>query len=57
MGMRDDRVPRIESYVKPFRPLELAPITLEASEGQLTLRVVEMAGPLDFRLLTLRRLD
>jgi len=57
MGMRDDRVPRIESYVKPFKPLELAPITLEAGEGQLTLRAAEMAGPLDFRLLTLRRLD
>ena len=57
VGMREDRVPRIESYVKPFLPLELAPIVLEAGEGQLTLRAAEMAGPLDLRLLTLRKLD
>ena len=59
MGMEEDRVPRIESYVKPFRPLEMAPIRLEAGEGSLTLRALDITGPsvMDFRLLTLERLE
>lgn len=59
MGMVEDRVLRIESYVKPFRPLEMAPIHLETGEGRLILRALEMPGPsvMDFRLLTLERLE
>ena len=59
IGMHQDRMPRIESYVKAFQPMELAPLSLEAGDGRLTLRALTMAGPtiMDFRLLTLQKLD
>ena len=58
-GMADDRVPRIESYVKDFSPLELGAINLPASTGLLVLSATDIPGDavLDFRLLTLRRID
>lgn len=57
-GMEDDRVERIESYVKDFRPTVLGTIDLDAGRGTLTLRALEIPGRqvMDFRLLTLRRL-
>ena len=59
VGMESDRTPRIESYVKDFRPLELGAIYLKQGEEQLTLRALKSPGisVMDFRLLTLRRTD
>jgi hypothetical protein len=39
-----DRVPRRESYEKPFKPLELGVIELPAGRGDLVLRCVEKSG-------------
>ena len=57
-GMEDDRVPRIESYVKDFQPTVLGEIDLPPGRGALFLRALEIPGnqAMDFRLLTLRRL-
>ena len=59
VGMEHDRVERIESYVKDFRPMVLGAIELAAGRGTLILRALEIPGrqAMDFRLLTLRRLD
>lgn len=59
VGMEHDRVERIESYVKDFRPTVLGTIDLDTGRGTLTLRALEIPGlqAMDFRLLTLRRLD
>jgi hypothetical protein len=59
VGMDDDRVPRIESYVKDFRPTVLGEIDLQTGRGTLLLRALDIPGnqAMDFRLLTLRRLD
>ncbi|MCY3968752.1 MAG: arylsulfatase [Acidobacteria bacterium] len=58
VGMEHDRVERIESYVKDFRPTVLGTLDLDAGHGTLTLRALEIPGRqvMDFRLLTLRRL-
>ena len=56
-GMENDRDPRIESYVKEFKPLNLGIIHLEKGRGQLTLKALEIPGSqvMDFRLLMLKR--
>lgn len=56
-GMAEDRTPRIESYVKDFRPLALGTLQLDEGLGTMTLRALEVPGAsvLDFRLLLLRR--
>ncbi|MXZ39654.1 MAG: arylsulfatase [Holophagales bacterium] len=58
VGMDDDRVQRIESYVKDFRPTVLGEIDLQPGRGTLFLRAPEIPGKqaMDFRLLVLRRL-
>lgn len=58
VGMEDDRVERIESYVKDFQPTVLGEIDLEPGRGTLFLRAPEIPGnrAMDFRLLVLRRL-
>ncbi len=57
IGMEHDRVERIESYVKDFRPMVLGTFELTAGSGTLTLQALEIPGEqaMDFRLLTLRR--
>ena len=57
-GMENDRVARIESYVKDFRPAHLGRIYLEKGSGPLVLKAVEIPGieAVDARLLQLRRL-
>jgi len=57
VGMEDDRVPRIESYVKDFKPMKLGTIGLEKGKGELTLRATEIPGAevMDFRLMMLKR--
>jgi hypothetical protein len=44
IGEAFDRVPRIESYVKDFKPLPIGAIRLEKGRGTLTLRALEIAG-------------
>jgi arylsulfatase A-like enzyme len=56
-GMENDRVVRIESYVKDFKPLHIGTIYLEKGVGQLSLRATEVPGQqaMDFRLLMLTK--
>ena len=56
-GAENDRVPRIESYVKPFKPMRLGVIRLQKGSGQLKLRATKIPGSqaIDFRLLMLTR--
>ena len=57
-GMDEDRVLRIESYVKDFRPLPLGQIFLEAGRKPLSLRATSVPGTAvaDIRLLRLERI-
>ncbi len=57
-GMEQDRVPRIESYVKDFISVRLGKIYLKKKTGPLVLKAIEIPGSnaIDFRLLQLRRL-
>ena len=59
IGMNEDRVPRMESYVKEFKPLNLGVITLIKGSGTLTLKALEMEGSQvgDFRLLQFKRIE
>jgi arylsulfatase A-like enzyme len=57
---KQDRVPRKgESYLKEFRTLALAPITLEKGRGTLTLRALEIRGEqvMDVRAVTLTLIE
>ncbi|TVR68438.1 MAG: N-acetylgalactosamine 6-sulfate sulfatase [Marinilabiliales bacterium] len=58
-GMENDRVKRVESYVKDFKPLHAGKIFLEQGKGQITLQATGMPGSqvMDFRLLMLKRVD
>jgi arylsulfatase A-like enzyme len=57
-GMENDRVPRIESYVKDFKPMEMGTIHLEKGRGSLTLKALEIPGAqvMDFRLLMFEKI-
>jgi arylsulfatase A-like enzyme len=58
-GQEHDRVDRMESYVKDFRPLTLGQINLKKGRGDLTLRALHIPGSqvMDFRLMMLTRID
>ncbi len=57
-GMENDRVPRGESYVKNFKPLNAGTIHLSKGIGNLILKSVDIPGSevMDFRLLMLKRI-
>jgi arylsulfatase A-like enzyme len=57
-GMENDRDPRIESFVKEFKPLKIGTIHLKKGMGTLTLKAHEITGSqvMDFRLLMLKRI-
>jgi arylsulfatase A-like enzyme len=57
-GMENDRDPRIESYVKDFKPLTIGTIHLTKGKGVLTLKATDIPGSqaMDFRLLMLKRI-
>ncbi|MCG6188383.1 arylsulfatase [Maribellus maritimus] len=57
-GMEHDLIPRWESYVKEFKPLNIGTIELKKGKGTLTLKALEMPGSqvMDFRLLMLRKI-
>ncbi|MCY7350998.1 MAG: arylsulfatase [Cytophagaceae bacterium] len=57
-GIEHDKSPRIESYIKDFKPLILGEIYLEKGPGRLFLKAKEISGTqvMDFKMLTLKRL-
>ncbi len=57
-GMENDRIERMESYVKNFKPLKIGTIHLKKGKGNLTLKAKEIPGDqvMDFRLLILKKL-
>jgi hypothetical protein len=59
IGTERDRVPRMESYVKDFRPLDLGVLTLKKGKGTLSLKALEIPANQvgDFRLLQFKRLE
>jgi hypothetical protein len=43
-GPADDRVPRTQSQVKDFKPMNLGTISMDAGRGELSLRATEIPG-------------
>ncbi|WP_245726547.1 arylsulfatase [Pricia antarctica] len=58
-GMENDRVPRKESYVKDFKPMDLGTMVLKKGKGTLTLKTLKVAGRevADVRLLVFRKVE
>ena len=58
-GMENDRVPRQESYVKEFIPMDLGTMVLKKGKGTLTLKALDIAGKevADVRLLLFHRVE
>ncbi len=58
-GMEHDKVKRIESYVKDFKPLKLGTMHLKKGSGQLRLKALDIPGEqvMDFRLMMFTRVD
>lgn len=58
-GMEHDRVERMESHVKDFKPLKLGSMHLEKGSGQLRLKALDVPGSqvMDFRLLMFTRVN
>lgn len=56
-GMENDRVPRIESYVKDFKPMDLGIIRFDKGTGKLVLKADKIIGDqlMDVRLLMFER--
>ena len=59
IGSETDRSPRIESYVKDFKPMKLGKIILKKGKGILTLSATKIQDEEvgDFRLLLFRRIN
>jgi len=53
LGADKDRYPRIESYVKDFKPIKMGEIHAEKGEAGLSLKAISIPGnsSIDFRLL------
>jgi hypothetical protein len=58
-GQENDRVQRVESYVKDFKVQKIGKIKLRKGKGELKLQATEIPGKtaLEFRLLMLKRLE
>jgi arylsulfatase A-like enzyme len=56
-GKEENRVPRDESWVKDFKPLNTGVMRLPIGKGTLTLKALEIPGKeaIDFRLMMLKR--
>jgi len=56
-GQENDRVKRMESYVKDFKAVKMGVLELKKGKGDLTLKALKIPGEtaLEFRLLMLRR--
>ena len=59
VGAERDRDPRIESYTKDFRPMDLGKIALKKGRGNLVLKALKIPGEevMDVRLLLFRRVN
>jgi hypothetical protein len=59
VGMKEDRSPRSESYVKDFRPMKMGTISLTKGKGELKLQAKTITGSqaMEFRLLMLQRIE
>ncbi len=57
-GMENDRDPRMESYIKDFKPMSLGKITLKKGRSMLTLKALNIPGEeaVEVRLLMFKRL-
>jgi hypothetical protein len=57
-GMKEDRSPRNESYVKDFKSMKMGKMKLPAGKGELKLQATEIPNgqALEFRLFMLRRI-
>jgi arylsulfatase A-like enzyme len=57
-GMENDRVERMESYVKEFVPMKAGTMYLTKGKGLMTLRATEIpgSGVMDLRLIMFKRL-
>ena len=58
VGMKEDRSPRTESYVKAFTPMKMGELKLKAGTAELKLQAMDIPGgqAMEFRLLMLRRI-
>ncbi|WP_439481369.1 arylsulfatase [Cyclobacterium plantarum] len=58
-GMENDRVERMESYVKDFKPIPMGRIKLEKGRSKLVLKALEIPGDqvMDLRLLLFKRIN
>ena len=58
-GMENDRVERVESYVKDFKPLPLGVMHLRKGSGMLTLKATSVPGNqvMDLRMVMFKRVD
>ena len=56
-GMENDRIPRIESYIKDFKSLKVGNMHLTKGQGTLELKATRIPGPvvMDVRLLVFTR--
>lgn len=56
-GMDQDRAPRMESYVKNFKPMSLGEISFKSGRAPMVLKALEIPGEgvADIRLLVFRR--
>lgn len=59
VGQKYDRVPRMESYTKDFKPLPLGVIHLEKGKSTLLLKALDIPGVqvMDLRLVLFTRVD
>ena len=56
-GQENDRVKRMESYVKDFKPKKLGKVQLKKGKGELMLQATKIPGEtvMEFRLIMLQR--
>ncbi|BFP40136.1 arylsulfatase [Flavobacteriaceae bacterium GF1] len=58
LGKENDRTPRIESYIKDFKPLPMGKIHLNKGRSQLTLKALKISGKQvgDIRMVVFKRI-
>ncbi|MEM8509238.1 MAG: arylsulfatase [Bacteroidota bacterium] len=58
IGKKQDRFPRIESYVKEFKPVKMGVLTADKGIGNLSLKATSIPGDtaIDFRMLYFKRI-
>ena len=58
VGMKEDRIKRMESYVKDFKSIKVGNLKLDKGPGVLTLKALKVPGKevMEFRLMMLKRI-